>query len=180
MNGIDFDKIRQLPPEEKIKVLQRIENELKELINQRKKEIEKRNTEIEQAESLLQEAEKESRILEEIKTPEIKTIDVSQLFRPEEKGLEGIAATLPSEAEKASQIEELSRKPMQELYNTVVGIKTEVEKTGIETLYQQQQIEQINEAMYEKRKAMESRQYNPTQKARHLMTAAEQMIQSYF
>ncbi len=179
MKKIDFAKIKQLPPEEKVKVLQRIEGELHKLIDERRKEIEEKNNEIESAEELLREAEQESRVLEEIKIPEIKKIEIDKLFIPKEEGLEGIASTAPSDIEKQAQIEELSKAPMQELYNTVVGIKNEIDQTGIETLYQQGKIEQINEAMYEKRKAIENKQYNPTQKAKHLMTAAEQMMENY-
>ncbi|MBD3362019.1 hypothetical protein GF358_04490 [Candidatus Woesearchaeota archaeon] len=179
MKKIDFTQIKKLPPEEKIKVLERVEGELKTLIEKRKKEIEEKNLEIENAEELLQEAQNEAKVLEEIKTPEIKKVDIGKLFHPEEKDLEGIAATAPSEAEKKAQIEELSKQPVQELYNTVVGIKSEIDKTGIETLYQQEKIEQINEALYEKKKAVENKQYNPTKKARHLLTAAEQMMENY-
>lgn len=180
MKKINFSQIKKLPPEEKIKVLERIEDELRKLIEERKKEISEKNSEIKSAEELLMQAQKEFKILEEIKTPELKQIDIGKLFRPdEEKGLEGIAATATTEAEKQAQIEELSKAPMQELYNAVVGIKSEIDKTGIETLYQQEKIEQINEALYEKRKAIENQQYNPSQKARHLMTAAEQIMENY-
>lgn len=180
MNKIDFKKIKQLPPDEKIKVLQRIEEELRKLIEKRRKEIKEKDSEIEEAESLLEEARNELTILEEIQTPELKKIDIGKLFIPkEEKGLESIAATAPSEAEKLAQIEELSRQPMESLYTAVVGIKNEIQKTGVETLYQQERIEQISAALYEKRKAMERKQYSPTQKARHLMTAAEQIMENY-
>jgi hypothetical protein len=179
MKKIDFAKIKQLPPEEKIKVLRRIEGELHKLISERRKEISEKNNEIESAEELLREAEGESRVLEEIKIPEIKKVEIDKLFIPKEEGLEGIAATAPTEAEKLAQIEELSKAPMQELYNAVVGIKNEVDKTGIETLYQQEKLEQFSGALYEKRKAIENKQYNPTQKAKHLMTAAEQMMADY-
>lgn len=205
MDKIDFRQIKKLPPEEKIKALERIGYELNKLITERKKEIEARNkeiedkkkeieednqeiedkkTEISEAEEMLSEAQNELKVLQEIQTPQLKKIDIAKLFRPaeeKEEGLEGIAEKAPVAeiAERQARIEELSRKPMEELYNTVVGIRKEVEKTGVETLYHQEKAEEISEALYEKRKAMESREYNPTAKARHLMTAAEEMMENY-
>jgi len=189
MDKIDFKQIKKLPPQEKIKVLRQIEVELTKLIEIRKKEIEESNKEIEdnkteiaEAEALLAEARDEFQVLEKIQTPELKKVEIEKLFRPkEEEGLEGIAAREPAAvlAEKQARIEELSRKPMEELYNAVVGIRKDVEQTGVETLYQQSQTEEISAALYEKKKAVENNEYNPSQKAKHLMTAAEQMMQNY-
>lgn len=198
MDKIDFKQIKKLPPEEKIKVLRQIEAVLNKLIAERKKEIEAKKKEIEEsneeisdkdkeikeAEEMLTEAQNEFRVLEEIQKPELKKVEIEKLFRPKEEkeeGLEGIAAKAPVAeiAERQARIEELSKKPIEELYQTVVGMRKEIEKTGVETLYQQEKSEEISEALYEKRKAIESREYNPTAKAKHLMTAAEQMMENY-
>lgn len=201
MDKIDFRQIKKLPPEEKIKVLRQIEDVLKKLITERKKEIEAKRKEIEEsneeisdkdneikeAEEMLAEAQNEFRVLEEIRTPELKKVEIEKLFRPKEEkdgkeeGLEGIAAKAPVAelAERQARIDELSRKPMEELYNAVIGMRKEVEKTGVETLYHQEKTEEISEALYEKRKAIENREYNPTAKAKHMMTAAEEMMENY-
>lgn len=194
MDKIDFRQIKKLPPEEKIKVLKRIEDELKKLIATRRKETAANNKEIAEAEELLAEAQNEFRVLEEIQTPELKKVEIEKLFRPkeekegktgretgEDEGLEGIAATAPIAeiAERQARIDELSRKPMEELYNAVIGMRKEIEKTGVETLYHQEKTEEISEALYEKRKAIENKEYNPSAKARHMMTAAEEMMENY-
>jgi len=184
MDKIDFRQIKKLPPEEKIKVLKRIEDELNKLIETRRKETEENNKEIAEAEELLKEAKNEFRVLEEIQLPELKKVEIEKLFRPKEEkdeGLEGIAAKAPIAelAERQARIDELSRKPMEELYNAVIGMRKDIEKTGVETLYHQEKTEEISEAIYEKRKAMENKEYNPTAKARHMMTAAEEMMENY-
>jgi acyl-CoA reductase-like NAD-dependent aldehyde dehydrogenase len=195
MDKIDFRQIKKLPPEEKIKVLKRIEDELQKLIETRRKETEENNKEIAEAEELLAEARNEFRVLEEIQLPELKKVEIEKLFRPkeerdgrgtagkeeEDEGLEGIAAKEPAAAlaERQARIDELSRKPMEELYQTTIGIRKEIEKTGVETIYQQSKAEEISEAIYEKRKAIESKEYNPSARARHMMTAAEEMIENY-
>ena len=120
MDKIDFRQIKKLPPEEKIKVLKRIEDELNKLIETRRKETEENNKEIAEAEELLKEAKNEFRVLEEIQLPELKKVEIEKLFRPKEEkdeGLEGIAAKAPIAelAERQARIDELSRKPMEEL-----------------------------------------------------------------
>lgn len=180
MDKIDFKQIRKLPPEQKIKVLQRIEDELHKLIEERKKEIDEKNTEVEEAESLLEEARRELTILEEIQTPELKKVEIEKLFGAKEKeGLESIAATARTETEKLAEIEELSRQPMPVLYRSLVEITDEIHKTGIETAYQHEKLEQLNQAFYEKRKAIEHERYTPPQNTRHLMTRAEQIMENY-
>jgi len=181
MEKIDFKKIRQLPPDEKIKVLKKIENKIRTLINQRKKEIQTKEKEINEAEELLSEAQEEFRVLEEIKKPEEKPVEIEKLFRPEkkEKDLEQIAAKTKTEQEQWETIQELSRQPINQLYSAVVGIKKEVSQTGIETKYQQEKMQQIGAAIYEKRKAADKREYNPGKKERRLMTKAEQIMENY-
>ncbi len=184
-------------------VLKKLITERKKEIEAKKKEIEESNeeigdkdTEIKEAEEMLAEAQNEFRVLEEIQTPELKKVEIEKLFRPkeekegrgtagkeaeEDEGLEGIAAKAPVAeiAERQARIDELSRKPMEELYNSVIGLRKEIEKTGVETLYHQEKTEEISEALYEKRKAIENKEYNPTARARHMMTAAEEMMENY-
>lgn len=176
MNQINFSEIRNLPADEKIKTLKKIDHELREKIQKNKKELEEKKREIEEAEFLLQEAEDEYRLLEQIRIQEPKKIQIDKLFN-EEKGekLEEMAKEQVLQ-QREERVEGLANKPVEELYNMVIGMSNEVKQTGIQTQYQQELAQDLKQAFYHKREVY---QENPAQKAQHLLTAAEQIMNNY-
>jgi len=176
MNQINFSEIRNLPADEKIKTLKKIDHELREKIQKNKKELEEKKREIEEAEFLLQEAEDEYRLLEQIRIQEPKKIQIDKLFN-EEKGekLEEMAKEQVLQ-QREERVEGLANKPVEELYNMVIGMSDEVKQTGIQTQYQQELAQDLKQAFYHKREVY---QENPAQKAQHLLTAAEQIMNNY-
>lgn len=77
---IDFKALSRLPPEERVKVLARLEDQLQKIIKERTQEIEQSKREIAEAESLLQRAKDELVVLEKIATPEAKAVRIDDLF----------------------------------------------------------------------------------------------------
>ena len=179
MANVDFSKLKKLPPNMRIKALNKLEEELNNLIKSRMQEIE-------EAQALLQEAKHEMEILEDIETPKVKTVDVGKLFEPEEKtveekaDLEKLAGEaqqgLPAEQENYAQFmaQEMSA---DQIYNRLTGIQQEQMKTGIETMYQQNFVEAAERALYFKRQAEAEGTYKPAGKAEELMTSSEKLIQ---
>ncbi len=176
MNKVNFEEIRKLPADEKIKALKKIDNELRKKIQEDKKEIEDKNKEIEAAEFLLKEAEDEYRVIERIRIQESEKIEVDKLFHPEKEGLEEIAKTTQTPEQRQERIQGLTNTPVEDLYKMVVGMKQQVDQTGVQTLYQQELAEDLREVFYQKR---EIYQEHPAQQAQHLMSAAEQIMKNY-
>ncbi len=77
---IDFKALSRLPPDERVKVLAKLEDELQKLIKDRTKEIEQSKAEIAEAEALLQRAKDEMVVLEKIGMPETKAVRIDDLF----------------------------------------------------------------------------------------------------
>src|SRR3989338_7496725 len=87
MAEIDFEQIKKLPPDKRVKVLQDLQVQIEKLIKDRKREIE-------EAQELLNRANEELHVIQEIETPKPKKISVEELFgaeRGEKEGLESIA-----------------------------------------------------------------------------------------
>lgn len=182
---INFEQIKKLPPDKRIKALQEIENELQKFIDEKTKEIEESKKEIEASKELLARAKEELAVLEEIEVPKAKEIRIEELFRREEKeekktSLERIAEEAPrrlSPEQEQEYISALKQRPVEELYNRIVEIKNSVAETGVLTQYQQENLDLFAKALQEKEKDIEERQYKPGAKAKHLLTAAEQIVQ---
>ncbi len=186
MDKIDFDKLRKLPPDRKIKALREIQEELTKVITERNKEIEESQQEIKDAQDFLNEAEEELRVLEEMEetAPKIKKVDVEKLFGREEKKLgkerelEDIADEAPRVApqEERAYVNFLAQQPVSNIYERVNRIREEIKTTGVMSAYQQEKLDQFREALHEKEDAIREGEYSPGHKAESLLTAAEKAI----
>lgn len=114
MPAIDFKALSRLPPEERVRVLQRLEDQLQRIIKQRAEEIQQSRREIAEAESLLERAKEELVVLEKIATPEARAVRIDDLFfqkpagQKEGRGREGQLekAERPDEAVQRRQEQE--------------------------------------------------------------------------
>jgi hypothetical protein len=88
MPAIDFKALSRLPPEERVRVLQRLEDQLQRIIKQRADEIEQSRREIAEAEALLERAKEELVVLEKIATPEARAVRIDDLFFQKPAGKE--------------------------------------------------------------------------------------------
>lgn len=177
MANVDFSKLRQLPPDARVKALQRLEEELNKLISARQKEIE-------EAKKLLEDAKEELSIIEEIHTPEIKKVDVAKLFErkeiPEEQKaaeLEEIAGEIPEKipAEQESYANFMAQNmSVDQLQNRLYDIRQSQEKTGVETWYQQNFVGAAERAFELKR---EFGNYVSGSKKEATLTAGERLVQ---
>jgi hypothetical protein len=185
MENIDFDKIRKMAPDRKIKALRELQEKLADFIKEREKEISTSNEEIKDAQDFLKEAEEELQVLEEMQAeaPKIKKVNVEELFKPEkkqEKQLEAIAEEAPKPAfnpsEQEAYISRLAQQPVSTLYERINQIRSEIKTTGLMSNYQQDRLEQFGEALREKEEAIRAGEYEPGKRAEHLLTAAERAI----
>ena len=176
MANVDFSKLRQLPPDARVKALQRLEEELNKLIAARQKEIE-------EAKKLLEGAKEELQVIEEIHTPELKKVDVAKLFErketPEEQKaaeLEEIAKESPKiPAEQESYANFMAQNmPVDQLQNRLYDIRQEQQKTGVETWYQQNFVNAAERAFELKR---EFGDYVSGSKKEATLTAGERLVQ---
>jgi hypothetical protein len=182
--GIDFSDFKDMTPQKRLQ-------ELQKLIDNLKKEIDDRQKDIKNAEQLLAIADEEARVLEQIEVPEIRaptrgrTMEIEERVetkeekkagrRAEQLELEKLLATAPPRSENV--LHQVAHRPVQELYGELRKIYERQKDTGIETA-------QDREMLYAIRKGMEIKKeegYAPaTQRAKHLMTAAEQMAESMY
>lgn len=175
MPEINFEQIKKLPPDQRVKVLQELQDQIEKLIKDRKKEIE-------EAHELLSRAKEELRVLEEVQTPKVKQISVEELFKNEEKdeqnkeGLENIARRIPSPELIRQNFEQ---KPIAEIYKRINDVTGDIRESGIITQYQENFLRAANYEMQDREKAIENRQYRPTEKAQHLLSTAEKLIRNY-
>ena len=167
----EIDELKKLSPKERIE-------RLKELQEKNKEEIEK-------AQTLLKQAEEEAEIEEELKDipiPQLKAVDIGELFTPEERELfkakrfvaekpkaaeeapekegelEAIAETAPRASREAEQqqvqyIRQLSQQPIGQLYNRAKELYSQFKTQGNEFTAQQQ--DEFNKIEYANRKKLD-------------------------
>lgn len=190
MPAIDFSQLKKLPPEMRIKALQKLEDEINKLIQHRQKAIEQSQKEIEEASHLLEEAKHELRVIEDIEKPKIKPVDVGKLFAREKeeekkeeplqvKELEKIAGEEPRRitAEQESYARFMAeRMSAEQIYGRLKDISEEQKKTGIETFYQQNFLTAAERAIDFKKEAEEGGIYNPSRKSEMMMSTSEKLI----
>jgi predicted nuclease with TOPRIM domain len=186
---IDFDKLRKMPPDRKLKALKEVQEKLNELIRERAKEISKSEQEIKDAQDFLKEAEDELRVLEEMEgqAPGIRKVDVEKLFERNEKPvaapkgreLDDIAAEAPRAPpgqDAQAYISNLARQPITSIYERINTIREDIQNTGILTAYQQEKLGQFRDALHEKEEAIRRGEYAAGKKSAHLLTAAERAV----
>ena len=191
MEKLDFDKIRKMPPERRVKALKELHEELNELIKERSKEIAESEEEIKDAQEFLKEAEEELRVLEEMQAtaPEIKGVQIEKLFEreeprtaargPREQALESIAEEAPrqlSPDEQRAYVTSLSRQSIANIYERVNQIREDIKTTGILSFYQQERLDQFREALHQKEEAIKEGTYATGWRKMSEITAAEKAI----
>ncbi|GEM_PF-2303566 len=183
--AVDFDQIKQLVPERRVK-------ELQALIERLKKEVEEKQDEMKESERLLALADEEARILEQMQIPETKPApkkaakieeritelteekEEKRITKEEQLELEKLLATAPPRSPEV--LKEVAMRPVEELYGELHRIYDRQKETGIET-------KEDRELVYAIRKGFEIKReegYQPAGKKKHMMTAAEQMAQDMY
>lgn len=176
MAKFDFSKLKQLPPENRIKALQKLEEELQKVINSRQKEIE-------EAKSLLEEARRELQVIEEIETPNVKEVEIQKLFEQKkeestekkaelEKIAEEAPRTLPAEQEEYANFL-AQNQSIDQIHNKLYEIRKDQSETGVEKWYQSAFVTAAERALNLKRT---HGQYESGSKKEELMTASERLI----
>lgn len=179
MTNIDFEQIKKLPPDQRVKVLQELQGQIEKLINDRKREIQ-------QAQDLLARAKEELSILEHIETPKQKQVSVEELFetnskekRDEKKGgLEGIARKEIIPAPNVLR-EQFEQRPIADIYQRMNEITADIRNTGVVTQYQENWLRAAKYEVQYREQSIEKNQYHPNEKSQHLLSAAEKIIRQY-
>ena len=173
----DIKKLKGVSPKERIEKLKALQ--------------EKNKKEIEEAQELLKQAEEESNIedeLRDIPIPQLKAVDINELFSPEEKELfkskrftaekketkqetnelEEIAeqAQIPNKADQqqAEYIQSLSQKPAGELHGRANEIYAQFKDQGYLNPVQQEELSNIDYANKQKMNDIQSGKYTEVNK----------------
>jgi len=176
MAQIDFSKLKKMPPEMRIKALQKLEQEINKLITARQKEIE-------EAKALLAQAKHEQELIEEIETPKTKEVEVQKLFERKEEPLiekkaelerlaEEAPATPPSEQADYARFLAQEMSPDQ-IHHRLYEIRQEQSETGVEKWYQRNFVNAAERALELKK---EHGDYTSGSKREASLTAAERLI----
>ena len=176
---LDFNKIKRLPPEKRIDALKDLRIELNKLIEERKKEIE-------EAADLLKESEEELQVLLNVETPKTKQLNVEDIWKGEdketkkEKELEDITKEADDkrrkEFDKDEYINSLKQKPIDDIYDRVKSLYSDIKDTGVITSEQQDRLNNIRTALYEKEKDIASGQYDADKTRRRELNKLEKGI----
>jgi hypothetical protein len=173
----DFKWLDNLTPERK-------EEELKKHIAQLRKKIKDAEQELRDSEELLTRAQEDVRVLENITVPEAQPISaefVEVRTAPKQQG-QPLEQMLDEAAVEQKRVEEISQLPMQQIYQSIKEIYSEQAAQG--ATYMQQKEEEklylLQRALDRKKDDIETGEYKPTDKAEHLMTAAEAMVKKMY
>lgn len=174
----DIDELKKLTVEERI-------IKLKELEKKKKEEIQNAQDLIKKSEAELEENEKQKK---QIPIPQLKAVDLTQLFTEEEKQIfntkrfetkkpikeeellleETIATEQARKPEMMNLAEQeyriqLSKEPTKQLYSEIKSMYQEIQDKGYTNPEERQKIENIQYAMNKKREDIETGSYNPSQ-----------------
>ena len=173
----ELDELKNLSPQERIKRLKKLQEKNKE--------------EIEQAQKMLTQAEDEAQIeqeLKEIPIPQLKAVDIGQLFSPEEKELfkakrgistkpkeekeekskktelEEIAAHAPviskqEEEQHVQYIQQLSKRPTEQLLGRAAKLYGQFKQQGYLNPTQQEEFNNLEYANRKKLQDIETGRY---------------------
>ena len=176
---LDFNKIKKLPPEKRVDALKDLREELNKLIEERKKEIE-------EAAELLRESEEELQVLLNVQTPKTKSMSVEEMWGGENKEvkkakeLEDITREADDkrnkEFDKDEYINSLKQKPIDDIYDRVKSLYSDIKDTGVITAEQQDRLNTIRTALYEKEKDIASGQYDADRDSRRDLNKLEKGI----
>lgn len=183
----DFENLKKLVPEQRVQ-------ELKKLINKLREEVEEKERDIQQAEQLLTLAHEEHQALRKIRRDERKTT-LEEKTQPEEQTgtLEETAAEAPridTELEQLLQTRpptgddlwyrQIAQQPIQDMYQELRTIYNREAATGIETDADRERIYKLRRGIEAKKHDIETGEYKASAKAKHLLTAAEEMAENMY
>ena len=192
MKKVDFKKLQKLSPDQRVKALREIQEELTKVIKDRSEEVSDSKDEIKDAQEFLKEAEDEMRIIEEmeIKAPKPKPVDVEKLFEredkrtsargPRERDIGEIAADAPkqpTQQEQQAYVQHLAQQEsISNIYDRINAIRDDVGNRGVINSYQQDRLNQFDEALHRKEHYMREGSYKPGEDAEQLLTNAEKAL----
>jgi len=172
--GTDFNALKDLTPERRVK-------ELQKLIDSLRKGIKENENDIKDAEHLLAIAGDEAQVIEQVSVPETPESNIEEIAEEsgrlalgEQRELEELLATAPPREEET--LHQVAHRPISELYGELKNIYQRQQDTGLES-------QQDRDMIYAIRKGFEIKRqdgYNPATKDENLMTAAEQMADSMY
>jgi hypothetical protein len=175
----EIDELKNLTVEDRIR-------KLKELEQKKKEEIQKAQDMLKKSEEELEHKENERK---QIPIPQLRAVDVSQLFTEEEKQIFGtkrfsqksvakketetpLEETVATEQAKMPEVMnlaeqqyrvQLSKEPTKQLYTEIKSLYQEIQDKGYVNTEERQKIENIQYAMNKKREDIEAGSYNPNQ-----------------
>jgi hypothetical protein len=185
----ELDDVKKLSVEERIKKLREIEQKNKD-------EIKKAHELLMLSEEELEEKEKEKA---QTPVPQMKAVDIGELFTEEERQLfrakrfdekkpakkEALEETVFSEEKKLTpeQIEaaqqqyrtQLSKEPVGELYNKMKNIYQNIQASGAVSPEHVNQINNIEYAIDKKKEDIEKGEYNPSEYVANKLVAVQQI-----
>lgn len=156
---IDLNELKKLSPEERIK-------KLKELETERKKEIEEAENIIK---SSIEEIDERDELVRKIEVPDLEEISYGKSSSLLEETVQSESNNLsPEAAEEAMKhsayITSLSKQPMDELYQRILGINGNVEKSGDMNEDDKMEFYVMNRAIAQKQKDIEEGIYNTSER----------------
>ncbi|PIN74493.1 hypothetical protein COV18_07615 [Candidatus Woesearchaeota archaeon CG10_big_fil_rev_8_21_14_0_10_37_12] len=162
--AIDFNSVKDLPPEQRAE-------EIRKIIELLKKEIEEREEDIKTAEHLIGIAENESIVIErEELSGLLKTTTKKE--KPLEKELETL---IQQERVQRDEIQQLAKRPIAEIYTEVRAIYANTQQGNLSN-QDKDRLYTISQIVYQKQKDIEQGKYNAGNQAGHLLNAAEELI----
>lgn len=190
MANDDIEETKKLGVEERIKKLKDIEKKNKD-------EIRKAQDLLRESEEELEEKEKEKA---DIPIPQLRAVDIGELFTEEEKQMfkakrfrgekskkedEALEETVAAEEKKLTpeQVKQaqqqyrtqLIKEPVEELYNKIKNIYQDVQASGNITAEQASQVNNIEYALDKKKENIETGEYNPSEYTANKLVMTQQI-----
>ena len=171
----EIDEIKKLSPEERIRRLKKLEEE-------KRKEIEEAETLLKQSEG---EMEQEEKLRKEIPIPQIKAVDIGQLFTKEEKQLFATKRYQESKLKEPEEVADKAAEPEKSELEEVVWKEApkltpeqlESQKAYGQQIAQQMTVRDINDEIYGINRQAEEKGYMSVEmqenKARMIYAALE-------
>lgn len=170
---MNLNELKKQSPDKRVK-------ELKNLIRNLKIEIEEKEDLLRNAENLLVDTEEEVKVIEKVVVDEevLEPVDISKLEKTTVETFQELG--LPPEPEQ------LARTPIADLYGAVKTLyesQTPAAEAGLtyeERERQRLNLYALNHALDEKREQIKKGEYKPTEKASHMLTATEELINKMY
>ncbi len=162
---MDFNNLKKQAPDERVKIL-------KKFIRELTKEITEKQALLKTAESFLKDSEEELKIIENVQVTE-------EIIEP--VSLEETAVQTFEELGLPQEPEQLARAPIEELYTALKTLYSSSQFASPNLSYEEREKQRLNlyalnKALDVKRERIRKGEYKPTEKAAHLLTATEELI----